>query len=170
MTAGHGRTADGGHGRDAGEGTVDRAFAAALYSDDDTGLDTGASLLAADPDADTELGRRGEDLLTTAWRRGWQPADVVRMVRRELTDAQERLTILLIGRETPRHDPLPPRWDGQLRALGARPAASAPGDPLPRAPATTPTASPGRRPFLSCTGCCCGCPPSNRSGPCPVKP
>ncbi|MYY08766.1 DUF2786 domain-containing protein [Streptomyces sp. SID4919] len=134
MTAGHGRTADGGHGRDADEGTVDRAFAAALYSDGDTGLDTGASLLAADPDADTELGRRGEDLLTTAWRRGWQPADVVRLVRRELTGAQERLTVLLIGRETPRHDPLPPRWDGQLRALGARPAASAPGDPLPRAP------------------------------------
>lgn len=40
------------------ESVTDRAFAAALYSEGDAGLDTGASLLAADPAADAELGRR----------------------------------------------------------------------------------------------------------------
>ncbi len=42
------------------ESVTDRACAAALYADGDAGLDTGASLLAADPSADEELHRRGE--------------------------------------------------------------------------------------------------------------
>ncbi|MET9429753.1 hypothetical protein, partial [Streptomyces sp. NPDC003036] len=33
---------------------VDKALAAALYAEDDAALDTGASLLAADPAADAE--------------------------------------------------------------------------------------------------------------------
>ncbi|MGW0212011.1 DUF2786 domain-containing protein, partial [Streptomyces sp. NPDC003233] len=76
--------------------TVERAFRAALYDDTDTGLDTGASLLAADPAADAELARRGEEFVATAWQRGWQPADVVRLVRRELEDAHVRLATALI--------------------------------------------------------------------------
>ena len=46
--------------------TVDRAFRAALYDTGDTALDTGASLLAADPEADAELARRGEEFVATA--------------------------------------------------------------------------------------------------------
>ncbi|MFI2436540.1 DUF2786 domain-containing protein [Streptomyces sp. NPDC018693] len=76
--------------------TVDRAFHAALYDTTDTALDTGASLLAADPTADAEVTRRGEDLVATAWRRGWQPADVIRLVRRDLGDAHARLLAHLI--------------------------------------------------------------------------
>ncbi|NEC71277.1 aromatic acid decarboxylase, partial [Streptomyces rochei] len=76
--------------------TVDRAFETALYDTDDTALDTAASLLAADPAADAELARRGEEFVATAWRRGWQPADLVRIVRRELDEAHVRLVAALI--------------------------------------------------------------------------
>lgn len=71
--------------------TVERAFEAALYADSDAALDTGASLLAADPASDAELARRGREFVTAAWRRGWQPADVVRLVRRDLDDLHVRL-------------------------------------------------------------------------------
>jgi hypothetical protein len=77
-------------------GTVERAFAAALYADNDTALDTGASLLAADPGADQELARRGQELTAALWRRGWQPADVVRMVRRDLAEPHVQLVSDLI--------------------------------------------------------------------------
>ncbi len=108
--------------------TVDRAFRAALYDTGDTALDTGASLLAADPAADAELSRRGEELVATAWRRGWQPADVVRVVRRELDDAHVRLVTALIRAQAPRDDtPRGPRWRAQLARLGEEGA-----DPAPR--------------------------------------
>ncbi|MGW0602765.1 DUF2786 domain-containing protein [Streptomyces sp. NPDC002644] len=77
-------------------GTVERAFAAALYADTDTALDTGASLLAADPGADAELLRRGRELTAALWRRGWQPADVVRIVRRDLEEDHLHLVSDLI--------------------------------------------------------------------------
>ncbi|MCX4665440.1 DUF2786 domain-containing protein [Streptomyces sp. NBC_01381] len=108
---------------------IDKAFAAALYADGDAGLDTGASLLAAAPEADAELRRRGEELVRRAWERGWQPADVVRMVRRAQTDSdpdQARLAAELITGETRRYgDTLPPRWRAQLAELApdADPAA-----------------------------------------------
>ena len=59
--------------------TVDRAFETALYDTADDALDRAASLLAADPAADAELARRGEEFVATAWRRGWQPADLMRI-------------------------------------------------------------------------------------------
>ncbi|MGW4020811.1 DUF2786 domain-containing protein [Streptomyces sp. NPDC005009] len=100
--------------------TVDRAFRAALYDTGDTALDTGASLLAADPAADTELARRGEEFVATAWRRGWQPADVVRIVRRELDDVHVRLVSALIRAQAPRDDrPRGPRWKAQLDEIEA---------------------------------------------------
>ncbi|MEW2073669.1 DUF2786 domain-containing protein [Streptomyces sp. NPDC013433] len=100
--------------------TVDRAFRAALYDTGDTALDTGASLLAADPAADAELARRGQEFVATAWRRGWQPADVVRIVRRELDDVHVRLVSALIRAQAPRDDrPRGPRWKAQLDELGA---------------------------------------------------
>ncbi|MFE2352566.1 DUF2786 domain-containing protein [Streptomyces parvulus] len=103
--------------------TVDRAFEAALYDTADHALDTAASLLAADPGADAELARRGEEFVATAWRRGWQPADLVRIVRRELDDVHLRLVARLIRAQAPHDLPRGPRWAAQLDAV---PEASAP--------------------------------------------
>lgn len=52
------------------DSTVERAFAAALHDGGD--LDTGASLLAADPSSDAELALRGREFVRRAWERGWQ--------------------------------------------------------------------------------------------------
>ncbi|WP_369171318.1 DUF2786 domain-containing protein [Streptomyces sp. R28] len=100
-------------------GPVDRAFEHALYADNDTALDTGASLLAADPAADAELARRGEEFVAAAWRRGWQPADVVRLVRRDLDDVHVRLLSALIRDQAPHDRPRGPRWTAQLDDLPA---------------------------------------------------
>jgi hypothetical protein len=100
--------------------TVEKALAAALYAESDEALDTGASLLAADPAADAELDRRGEEFVRRAWERGWQPADVLRLVRRDLGEAHELLAAALITAETKRYGArLAPRFRAQL----AEPAA-----------------------------------------------
>ncbi|NUP35622.1 MAG: DUF2786 domain-containing protein [Streptomyces sp.] len=99
--------------------TVDSAFGAALYAETDTALDTGASLLAADPAADAELARRGREFVATAWQRGWQPADVVRIVRRELDDVHVRVAAALIRAQAPDDGPRGPRWQAQLGDLTA---------------------------------------------------
>ncbi|MDH6608272.1 hypothetical protein M2164_003907 [Streptomyces sp. SAI-208] len=114
--SGRSKGASGGEGGDP-PGTVDRAFRAALYADDDTALDTGASLLAADPATDAELARRGAEFVAQAWRRGWQPADVVRIVRRELDDTHVRLASALIRAQAPDDRPRGPRWAAQLAQL-----------------------------------------------------
>ncbi|MGA4840447.1 DUF2786 domain-containing protein [Streptomyces sp. G45] len=109
------------------DSAIDKALATALYADtgdpSDDALDTAASLLAtatADPTAAAELRARGEDLLRRAWSRGWQPADVVRLVRRDLDDPHVRLAADLIRTETARYgDRLPARWPAQLVALDA---------------------------------------------------
>ncbi|WP_326698235.1 DUF2786 domain-containing protein [Streptomyces sp. NBC_01754] len=101
------------------EPVIDQACAAALYSADDAGLDTGASLLAADPSADEAAQRRGEEFVRRAWERGWQPADVVRVVRRELDESRASLAAALITAETARYDRLPPRWADQIAELPA---------------------------------------------------
>lgn len=97
--------------------TVDRAFETALYDAADDALDTAASLLAADPAADAELAGRGEEFVATAWRRGWQPADLVRIVRRELDDVHVRLVAALIRAQAPHDRPRGPRWTAQLDAV-----------------------------------------------------
>ncbi|MBX7553817.1 DUF2786 domain-containing protein [Streptomyces sp. NPDC004232] len=102
--------------------TVERAFRAALYDDTDTGLDTGASLLAADSSADAELARRGEEFVATAWQRGWQPADVVRLVRRELAEAHVCLAAALIRAQAGRDRARGRRWTAQLAELPEAPA------------------------------------------------
>ncbi|MFH9131746.1 DUF2786 domain-containing protein [Streptomyces griseoaurantiacus] len=106
--------------------TVERAFAAALYAGTDTALDTGASLLAADPGADAELTRRGEQFLAAAWRRGWQPADVVRYVRRELDETHVRLVSALVLGEAGGRPAPHPRWAAQLAELAEQAGAPAP--------------------------------------------
>ncbi|MEU6348262.1 DUF2786 domain-containing protein [Streptomyces sp. NPDC047072] len=97
--------------------TVDRAFRAALYAADDTALDTGASLLASDPAADAELARRGREFVAQAWRRGWQPADVVRLVRRELEDTHVGLVTGLIRAQASDDRRRGHRWAAQLAQL-----------------------------------------------------
>nr|WSZ97574.1 DUF2786 domain-containing protein [Streptomyces sp. NBC_00857] len=123
---------DGGDRDAAGEAvrTVERALAAVLSASAPRaqrgvagleGVDTGASLLAAHPAADEELRRRGEQFVRLAWERGWQPADVVRLVRRDLEDHHVRLAAELIAAEVRRYERLPPRWAAQLAELGADP-------------------------------------------------
>lgn len=94
--------------------TVDRACRASLYAQDDTGLDTGASLLAAEPGRWAAVGQemlaRGEAYVRQAWERGWQPADVLRLVRRDLGERHVRITGDLIAGEARRYARLPERW------------------------------------------------------------
>ena len=99
--------------------TVERAFEAALYVDTHDALDAGASILAADPAADPELALRGREFVASAWRRGWQPADVVRLVRRELDDVHVRLVSALIRAQAPDDRARGPRWAAQLDELTA---------------------------------------------------
>ncbi|WP_433399453.1 DUF2786 domain-containing protein [Streptomyces sp. CA-146814] len=99
------------------EPVIDQACAAALYAEGDAALDTGASLLAAAPDADDDLHRRGEEFVTRAWGRGWHPADLVRFVRLELDERRAVLAATLIAAETARYAQLPPRWRAQLAEL-----------------------------------------------------
>ncbi|MCX4882601.1 DUF2786 domain-containing protein [Streptomyces sp. NBC_00847] len=113
--------------------TVESAFRAALYAETDTALDTGASLLAAHPAADEELAGRGREFVATAWRRGWQPADVIRIVRRELEDVHVRLASALIRAQSPDDRPRGPRWTAQLDELTAEAAEAETGGPPPRA-------------------------------------
>ncbi|MEV8590312.1 DUF2786 domain-containing protein [Streptomyces sp. NPDC051180] len=96
--------------------TIDRAFEA-LYASDDGSLDTAASLLAADRGADGELARRGEEFLRTLWGRGWQPADLDRTARRELSEAHVLLLSDLVRKETAGYARLPHRWRAQLDEL-----------------------------------------------------
>ncbi|GAA1375427.1 DUF2786 domain-containing protein [Streptomyces beijiangensis] len=100
---------------------IDQAFAAALYSEGVEGLDTGASLLAADPTADEALGRRGEEFVRLAWARGWEPADLVRIVRRDLEPGHGQLLAALIISEVRGYDRLPPRWQPQLDSVDPAP-------------------------------------------------
>ncbi|OIJ96799.1 aromatic acid decarboxylase [Streptomyces sp. MUSC 14] len=121
MSVGHG-TID---GVTSTASTVERAFRAALYDDTDTGLDTGASLLAADSSADAELTRRGEEFVASAWQRGWQPADVIRLVRRELAEAHVCLAAALIRAQAGRDRARGHRWNSQLAGLPEAPARDA---------------------------------------------
>ncbi|MCL7380928.1 DUF2786 domain-containing protein [Streptomyces sp. 35G-GA-8] len=102
--------------------TVERALAAALSARSGDrggadGIDTGASLLAADPAADTELRLRGEEFVRLAWERGWGPADVGRLVRRDLDGPHLRILAELTAAEARRYERLPPRWAAQLAEL-----------------------------------------------------
>lgn len=101
------------------ESVIDRACAAALYAEGDAALDTGASLLAAAPEADAEAHRRGEEFVRRTWDRGWHPADLVRFVRHELDERRAALAATLIAAETARYAELPPRWRQQLAELPA---------------------------------------------------
>ncbi|WP_327305334.1 DUF2786 domain-containing protein [Streptomyces sp. NBC_01298] len=93
---------------------VDRACEAALYNQDDAGLDAGASVLVAEGDRWGGVGQallaRGEEYLRQAWERGWRPADVLRLVRRDLEQTHLRITEDLVAAEARRYARLPERW------------------------------------------------------------
>ncbi|MEU3774721.1 DUF2786 domain-containing protein [Streptomyces sp. NPDC032472] len=93
---------------------VGRACEVALYGDGDAGLDAGASMLAADGGAWGEVARgllaRGEAYVRQAWERGWQPADVQRLVRRDLGERHVRVFGDLVAGEARRYARVPERW------------------------------------------------------------
>ncbi|MBZ4318417.1 DUF2786 domain-containing protein, partial [Streptomyces huiliensis] len=81
--------------------------------------------LAAAPAGPAAVGRAllatAEAELRRAWERGWQPADVMRPVRRDAPPAGLRFVLAAVAAEARRYAPgtLPPRWAGQLRELDA---------------------------------------------------
>ena len=107
---------------------VESALGAVLYAPPDRYdlvLDQGASALSEPAARWPRTGRTvlvvTGSLLARLWRAGWQPADLVRAVRRELTPRHLRLAVDLIAAETRGYAAaaLDPRWSGQLRELEA---------------------------------------------------
>ncbi|GAA1953951.1 DUF2786 domain-containing protein [Kitasatospora viridis] len=91
----------------------------------DRALDDGASLLAASADQWPLTGQAllvlGERSLGSLWARGWRPADLARLVRRDLAGDHLALLTGLVAGEARRHAPaaLDRRWREQLQELGA---------------------------------------------------
>ncbi|MFI5532441.1 DUF2786 domain-containing protein [Kitasatospora sp. NPDC051853] len=87
----------------------------------DLALDTGASLLAAADwsEVSRALVAQAERTVSRAWTVGWRPADLARMVRRELGPVHQQLGVDLIAAEQRRHPAaaLDRRWHEQLREL-----------------------------------------------------
>ncbi|MBB5939178.1 DUF2786 domain-containing protein [Streptomyces zagrosensis] len=118
--------------RGAADALVDRVLREALSvpvgadaNAVDLALDAGASALTAAPDGlqatSRALLRAAGDSLALRWSSGWYPADVVRLVRRELPADRVRLITDLIADEARRHpaERLPARWVAQLGELAA---------------------------------------------------
>ncbi|MFB7472196.1 DUF2786 domain-containing protein [Kitasatospora sp. NPDC056184] len=122
-----GRQKQGGGGGDVGPLLETAVRGAVTASEEalDLALDTGASLLAASAGqwpavsravlgyADTAVGR--------CWSAGWRPADLARVVRRDLKPVHLALAVDLIAAENRRHPASAPdrRWQEQLRELEA---------------------------------------------------
>ncbi len=89
----------------------------------DLALDTGASILAAAPGQWTAVSRAllayADTAVGRCWSAGWRPADLVRVVRRELKPVHLALAVDLIAAEGRRHPAatLDRRWHEQLREL-----------------------------------------------------
>ncbi|GHF61938.1 hypothetical protein GCM10010218_49460 [Streptomyces mashuensis] len=91
----------------------------------DDALDGTASRLAAAPAGWEEISgavvRLAAATLRARWEDGWQPADVARLVRRDLSPGELRFTVDAIAAEARRYQPgtLGTRWAAQLRELRA---------------------------------------------------
>ncbi|MGI5470568.1 DUF2786 domain-containing protein [Streptomyces sp. CA-132043] len=91
--------------------------------DAEDAVETGASVLSADPAGPEAVSRAllaaAAAVVRGCWEGGWHPADLVRLVRR--ADADTGLAADLVAAEIRRYpaDGLPPRWAGQLREAGA---------------------------------------------------
>jgi hypothetical protein len=100
----------------------------ALFGKDDAGFQHWADQLTVHPSvtgsqsADQSLTSLLQRGVTTAWRRGWQPADVVRFTGRELGKRHLRLATDMIAAEMRAYSAatVDERWEAQLTAVGAR--------------------------------------------------
>lgn len=137
-SSGSGRSSTGGIPVD-----VDQLLAAAAAIVARTGIDDPTldriidALVDHDGLAGTEPGRREgrqrpEPLLTTQlldaverlWEAGWQPLDLVHVIRRRCSPRTARLAVVVIRAEagrSPRRDLMPEEWAGQLATLGGTP-------------------------------------------------
>lgn len=105
---------------------VERAFGGVLHAapeGHDLALDLGASLLSEPaprwPGTSRAVLLVTDALLARLWQAGWQPADLSRAVRRELTARHSRLAVDLVAAEVRGYAAaaLDPRWSDQLREL-----------------------------------------------------
>ncbi|MCC3779970.1 DUF2786 domain-containing protein [Streptomyces sp. UNOB3_S3] len=103
-----------------------RGLRAAHGDDLDDAVYAAGSVLAAAPAGWEAISgavvRHGSATVRRAWEYGWQPADIVRLVRRELPAAETRFAVALIAAEGRRYAPetLDARWVAQLKELDAR--------------------------------------------------
>ncbi|MHA6760626.1 DUF2786 domain-containing protein [Streptacidiphilus sp. PAMC 29251] len=119
---------EGGPGEPSLQELVEAAFSGVLYASEagyHLALDQGASMLS-EPAARWPRTSRAALLVTAAllarlWQAGWQPADLARAVRRELTPQHSRLVVDLVAAEVRGYAAaaLDPRWSDQLRELEA---------------------------------------------------
>jgi Protein of unknown function (DUF2786) len=109
---------------------IDRAVAACSPQGRASPADELVAALARGPShpegpalVDRALGRALVDAVTAAWSRGWQPADLHRLVQRTFGRAHGRLSAVALGCEAGRYADasLPVRWRQQLDAVGAEP-------------------------------------------------
>jgi hypothetical protein len=107
------------------EGVIDAALSS-CSSRDTRGLDNAVTVLAAGPSGadgpamvDRALGLRLIDAVGQAWGRGWQPADLARVIERELGRRHGGLGADAIVHDTRRYEPgaVPPRWQAQVDDL-----------------------------------------------------
>ena len=104
-----------------------------VWSDDDLLLDsTARGLAAADPSVDSSGTATAALLEAVAhtWERGWQPADVMHVVRRDTSVRALRLMAALIAAEarlTKAAARAPSEWVDQLHAIGALAGSAPPG-------------------------------------------
>ncbi|MBH1935504.1 DUF2786 domain-containing protein [Streptomyces sp. AV19] len=110
--------------REAVEAAV-RGLRALSAADAEDAADASASALAASPEGPEALGRAllraAEAEVRAAWERGWQPADAVRLARRDAAPAAARFVVDAVAAEARRYPAgaFGARWAGQLDALSA---------------------------------------------------
>ncbi|GAA2863707.1 DUF2786 domain-containing protein [Nonomuraea rubra] len=93
----------------------------ALAREDQAAFDSAAAFLADRDDADRVLVEVVTRAVSDLWRNGWQPADVVRIAARRLTDWHGRVAADLIAWEMRAYAPatVDERWRDQLAGLEA---------------------------------------------------
>ncbi|WP_187414459.1 DUF2786 domain-containing protein [Nonomuraea sp. PA05] len=93
----------------------------ALTREDQAAFDSAAAFLADRDDADRVLVEAVTRAISGLWRNGWQPADVVRIAARRLTDWHGRVAADLIAWELRAYAPatVDERWRDQLAGLEA---------------------------------------------------
>lgn len=93
----------------------------ALAREDQAAFDSAAAFLADRDDADRVLMEAATRAISGVWRNGWQPADVVRIAARRLSDRHERVAADLIAWELRAYAraTVDERWRDQLAGLAA---------------------------------------------------